>query len=187
MKRIFVRSLTIIGGLALLLVVVGLGIVVVSWMGKGRIPNKTILEADFEQGLIEYVPDDPLAQVMLAKTPVVRDTVEALERAAEDDRVVALVARVGVADLGLARIQEVHNAIMAFRSKGKPAIAHAETFGEFGPAATRTRTASRKRQRRPSAAFPLTPLKARGCVSTPARKPTRSLSSPEHINLALFL
>ena len=122
MKRILVGGLAIIGGLAILVVVVGLSVGVVYWISKGRVPAKTILEADFERGLIEYVPDDPVAQVMLAKTPIVRHRVEALKRASEDDRVVALVARVGVAEMGLAQIQEVRDAILAFRSKGKPAI-----------------------------------------------------------------
>jgi protease IV len=133
MKRILVGGLAIIGGLAMLVVVVGLGVGAVYWIGKGRIPAKTILEVDFERGLTEYVPDDPVAQVMLAKTPIVRNVVEALKRASEDDRVVALVARVGVAKMGLAQIQEMRDAILAFRSKGKPAIAYAETFGEAGP------------------------------------------------------
>lgn len=133
MKRILVGGLAIIGGLAILVVVVGLSVGVVYWISKGRVPAKTILEADFERGLIEYVPDDPVAQVMLAKTPIVRHRVEALKRASEDDRVVALVARVGVAEMGLAQIQEVRDAILAFRSKGKPAFAYAETFGEAGP------------------------------------------------------
>jgi protease-4 len=114
-------------------VAVGLSIGVVYWISKGDVPAKTILEVDFERGLTEYVPDDPVAQVMLAKAPLVRNVVDALKRASEDDRVVALVARVGVAKMGLAQIQEVRDAILAFRSTGKPAIAYAETFGEAGP------------------------------------------------------
>jgi protease-4 len=133
MRRILVGGLAIIGGLAILVVVVGLGVGVVYWISKGRVPAKTILEVDFERGLTEYVPDDPVAQVMLAKTRIVRNMVDALKTASEDDRVVALVARVGVAKMGLAQIQEMRDAILAFRSKGKPAIAYAETFGEAGP------------------------------------------------------
>jgi protease-4 len=33
----------------------------------------------------------------------------------------------------MAQVQELRNAIQAFRAKKKPAIAYAETFGEFGP------------------------------------------------------
>ncbi|MGH7960196.1 MAG: S49 family peptidase, partial [Candidatus Binatia bacterium] len=63
----------------------------------------------------------------------VRDVVAALVQASQDKRVVALVARVDAADMGLAQVQEIRDAILAFRSTGKLAIAHAETFGEFGP------------------------------------------------------
>ena len=44
-----------------------------------------------------------------------------------------LLARVGDDALGLAKIQEVRDAVAAFRSKGKLAIAFADSFGEFGP------------------------------------------------------
>src|SRR5574341_156702 len=62
-----------------------------------------------------------------------RDVVEALHQAATDDRVVALLARLGTTSLGLAQIQELRDAVLAFRDKGKRAVAHAATFGEFGP------------------------------------------------------
>ena len=60
-----------------------------------------------------------------------RDVVEGLERAAEDERVVGVVAKVGSAPMGLARLQELRDAVAVFRTSGKPAVAWAETFGEF--------------------------------------------------------
>jgi hypothetical protein len=120
MRRILVGGLAIIGGLAMLVVVVGLGVGVVYWTSKGRIPAKTILEVDFERGLTEYVPDDPVAQVMLAKTPIVRNVVEALKRASEDDRVVALVARVGMAKMGLRRSRRCATPSSASAARGNP-------------------------------------------------------------------
>jgi protease IV len=92
-----------------------------------------ILEADFDKGMIEYVPEDSLARLVLMQKPRVRGVVEALQKAATDDRVKGLVARVGGATLKLARVQEVRDAIIAFRASGKPAICYAETFGELGP------------------------------------------------------
>src|SRR5262249_2164592 len=86
-----------------------------------------------EQGLVEYVPDDPLGRVFQPRVLTTRDVVEALERAAADKRVVGLVARVGTGNMGLAQVQEVRDAILSFRGKGKFAVAYAETFGEFGP------------------------------------------------------
>src|ERR1700722_10956485 len=46
----------------------GTVIVVVGVIGKkGRVPSKTILEANFEQGLVEDVPDSPTARLMLTE------------------------------------------------------------------------------------------------------------------------
>lgn len=103
------------------------------WLFAGRVPKRVILEADFEQGMIEYVPEDPLARALLGKKLVVRDVVEALRKASQDDRVKGLVARVGQSSAKLAQVQEVRDAIISFRATGKPAIAYAETFGEVGP------------------------------------------------------
>lgn len=103
------------------------------WLFAGRVPKRVILEADFEQGMIEYVPEDPLARALFTKKPLVRDVVEALRKASQDDRVKGLVARVGQSNAKLAQVQEVRDAIISFRATGKPAIAYAETFGEVGP------------------------------------------------------
>lgn len=130
MKKIVVGGLAVIGGLV---VVCLLGFGFLYWLGKGGVPDKTILEVDFERGIIEYVPDDPIARFMLTDVSTLWDVVEGLERASVDDRVVALVARVGSGGIGVAQIQELRDAILAFRNKGHFAVAYAETFGEFGP------------------------------------------------------
>ncbi len=103
------------------------------WFGAGRVPKRVILEADFDQGVTEYVPDDPLARVLLAKKPGLRDMVEALQKASKDGRVKGLVARVGGSKMKLAQVQELRDAVAVFRASGKPAIVYAETFGEAGP------------------------------------------------------
>ena len=132
MKRILVGGLACIGGIVVLLVVV-LGLVLggLVWPHKGTVPAKTILEVDLTRGLDEQTPDNPVTGLVLAKSPTVRDVVEALQRASTDDRVVSLITRVGSAQTGLAQIQEVRDAILAFRDKGKRAVAFATTFGEF--------------------------------------------------------
>ena len=131
--KVLVRILAVIGGLVILGCFVGLMAVALFRAGKGGVPPNTILEVNLEQGIIEDVPDDPLAAFTLKDTPVMRDVVEALHKAGDDDRVTGLVARVGAAPLGMAQIQELRNAVLAFRAKKKPAVAFAETFGEFGP------------------------------------------------------
>ena len=103
------------------------------WRGKGSVPEKTVLEVDLERGVVEYVPDEFVGRFLLKRFLVLREVTETLEKAAQDRRVVGLVARVGASRMGMAQIQELRDAVTAFRGKGKPAIAFAETLGEFGP------------------------------------------------------
>jgi protease-4 len=130
-KSFFVRLLATVGALVLLAAIVG---VVCVFIAKRSIPSKVILEVDLEKRLVEYVPDDPVARIVSGRTPTMLDLIEALQRAATDNRVVGLIARVGEAGLPLADVQEIRDAVIAFRHTGKPAIAYAETFGEGGKA-----------------------------------------------------
>jgi protease IV len=119
-----------LGALVILAVVVGL---LVSWVGRDRVPGDAVLSVNLEQSVIESVPDDTLARAMLGDQLILRDLVESIDRAADDDRVKALVARIGGASQGTAAVQEIRQAVLRFRESGKPAIAYAETIGEVGP------------------------------------------------------
>jgi len=126
-KNFFVRLLATIGALVLLVAIVGGAACLIA---KRAIPSKVILEVNLEQRLVEYVPDDPVARIVSGRAPTMLNLIEALQRAATDNRVVGLIARVGEAGLPLADVQEIRDAVIAFRHTGKPAIAYAETFGE---------------------------------------------------------
>jgi protease-4 len=131
MKKLLVRLLATLGALLIVGVVVA-GIA--HMVSKGRVPGKTVLEIDFQQPLVEYVPDAPAARLLAGgKQPRVLDVVQTLERAGDDPRVVGLVARCGSGGLGLATVQELRDAVAAFRAKGKPATAFIETTAEAGP------------------------------------------------------
>ena len=99
---------------------------------KGRLPSKILLEADFERPIEEYMPDQPITKAFGGDEPTTRDVIDALDRAAADQRVGGFVARLGAVPMGLAQIQEIRDAVLRFRASGKPAVAYAETFGEFG-------------------------------------------------------
>jgi len=132
-KRLTVTLLAIIGSLAVAAAIIVCVILLYSFVTKDRVPAVTILELDLERGMVEYVPDDPVASGVLGSMPVVRDIVDALERAKDDNRVVGLVARLGTGPMSLGHIQEVRDAVISFRESGKPAIAYSETFGELAP------------------------------------------------------
>ncbi len=69
---------------------------------------------------------------MGGRKSTVRGFLDALERGAEDPRVKGVYAHIDGDTLGLAKTQEVRDAVAAFRGKGKFAIAFSESFGEFG-------------------------------------------------------
>ena len=131
MKRRIGRILAWIGAITVGVVILLIILVVNS--GEDPVPQKTVLEINLEQRLVEYVPDDPVAKLMADDVVVLRDLVRALNNAASDERVVGILARGGSSRMGFAQIQELRDAFLAFRKSGKPAVIFAETFGEFGP------------------------------------------------------
>ncbi|MGH3188947.1 MAG: signal peptide peptidase SppA [Streptosporangiaceae bacterium] len=90
-----------------------------------------ILELDLTDHLAEGPVTDPLAMIAARRRGRLLDVIEGLRRARHDDRVRALVAKVGGGRMGLARMQEIREAVADFRQSGKLAVAWAESFGEF--------------------------------------------------------
>ncbi|MBV9826346.1 MAG: signal peptide peptidase SppA [Alphaproteobacteria bacterium] len=97
------------------------------------LPSDIILSADFSRGFAAGNGPDPLATLVVGKRETLRDFLETLERAGDDSRVHGLYVHIGGDDLGLATVQELRDAVHAFRDKGKFAIVFSESFGEFGP------------------------------------------------------
>ena len=133
MKKLLIVLLSVVGGLTLIVVGLFLFFSLAQMVSKPGVSSFTVLEVDFEVPMIETIPDDPFAAYLLSGTPTVLDRVLALRRAARDDRVVGLVARVGSGGLGMANTQEMRDAITAFRASGKFAVVYSETLGEMGP------------------------------------------------------
>lgn len=133
MKRFFKIFLMIIGAGTLAMFLAGIGAAVFFRGNRESVPNKTVLELDFDKGFAEYIPDDPAARMMSGKSPTLLDVIGALQQASEDKRVVGLIGYIGHAEMGLAQIQELRNAVLAFRKKGKKTVAYSDTFGELGP------------------------------------------------------
>ena len=98
---------------------------------RQRRTGPLILELDLTDGLAEGPPQDPLSALLTIRRMRLPDLLEGLKRASTDDRVRALVVKVGGSRIGLAKIQELREAVLGFRQSGKLAVAWAETFGEF--------------------------------------------------------
>jgi protease-4 len=98
---------------------------------RQRRTGPLILELDLTEGIAEGPPADPLSALLTMRRTRLQDLLDGLRRAAADDRVRALVVKVGGSRIGLAKIQELRAAIGDFRASGKLAVAWAESFGEF--------------------------------------------------------
>ncbi len=132
MKRLFTRMLVIMGAVSLFTFVLFFVVNVVFFLKRPTVPEKTILELHLDKEIVEYVPEESVALAIFEESPRLVELLESIERAAGDERVKAIVANVGGARMGLAKIQEIRDAVKAFRQTGKKAYAFADTMGEFG-------------------------------------------------------
>ncbi|MGH3167955.1 MAG: signal peptide peptidase SppA [Trebonia sp.] len=98
---------------------------------RRRRTGPLILELDLTDGLAEGPPQDPVSALLTMRKLRLPDLLEALRRASQDDRVRALVVKVGGSRIGLAKVQELRSAIADFRQSGKLTVAWTESFGEF--------------------------------------------------------
>jgi len=122
--------------LLLLLVVFG-----ILWGAFSRsiplVPHKAALVIAPQGPLVEQLSGDPFERALaeiLRQAPVetlLRDVVDAIESAADDERISALYLDLsGMERSGLAKLQEVARAIDTFRESGKPVIAYGDFYDQ---------------------------------------------------------
>jgi len=133
MRRVLVGFFAAVGFLTVLFVV--LAVLLVGGLRPRVTPlaDNIILSVDLTRGLAEGPSEDRLLRLLVGAEPTLRDVLDAIEKASDDPRVKVLLARVGDDQLGLGKIQELRDAVAAFRAKGKTALSFADSFGEFGP------------------------------------------------------
>src|SRR5229473_524317 len=131
MRRFIVGFFTVVGLVVDVLVVGG----AVAWRllvpREPTIASSTILSLELGQSLAEAAPAASYARLFFEETPSLRDVLDALQRAGDDPRIKGVFARIGSDEMATATVQELREAIAAFRAKGKFAIAFADTLGEF--------------------------------------------------------
>ena len=133
MRRFVLGLFAAIGIIASLMI---LGVGALTWYlfaSRPPLPDSIVLTADLNRGLAPGPSQDALSEIVFGDKPTLRGFLDAIERAGDDPRVKALYAQLGQDALALATVQEVRDAIQAFRAKGKFALAFSESFGEFGP------------------------------------------------------
>ena len=131
-RRIIFGLFALVGGV----IVIGAIASAIAWRyfpaAQHRVPSQVVLTLDLADGVAERGSGGPLSWTSFGRVLTVRELTEGLDAAGRDPRVKGLVARLGTGDLGMARAQDIRDAILAFRQQGKFAVAFAESFGEAG-------------------------------------------------------
>jgi protease IV len=119
---------------AIFLLCIAAGLVARWWGVGGRRPGRprVVLDVNLDSSYPEAPTESTLGRLLSTPRPTLAELTTTIDRAARDEAVTGLVARVGSAPLGVARAQEVRDAIERFRSHKKFALAYADTFGEGG-------------------------------------------------------
>jgi len=105
------------------------------------LPNQMVLMLDLDAGLVEAQPEGPFAKLG-NNGYTLQQVVQTLDRAANDPRVTGLVARIDDVHLGIAKAQELRDAVADFRKSGKRTVAYSTSLGEGGPGTSAYYTAS---------------------------------------------
>lgn len=124
---------SIVGAITCFLIVVFLFLLFMGNLNRPRIHSNTVLEIDFEKGLIESVPDAFVYRLGGGGGQLqITSVVTALDIASKDKRIKGIIAHIAAMPFRYADAQEIRDAVIRFRKSGKPAFAFAESFGEAG-------------------------------------------------------
>ncbi len=132
MWRFLVGLLATVG--ALVLIAIGGVVALVSsgtFSGK-NLPQSIVLSLDLRDVPPETVSGGLWSGGLFSDKRDIVETVQLLRQAADDPRVVGLFVDIGDESAGLARVQELRQAIAHLRGKGKFAIGFAESLGSGG-------------------------------------------------------
>ena len=119
-------------GILFILILIGVVGLVSPKMRIAGVPDKAILEIDFNNAYAELRSDDFFAEWTGASSYSVFDLVRAINIASDDNRIKALKANINSSSLGMAQIQDIVNAIKVFKAKGKKTYMYSSSIGSFG-------------------------------------------------------
>jgi len=127
------RTATVLGFFLLLQIFVGLFIILPATMKtkeKVSLPKEMVLYLELDGPLSEIYVAQGFADALDAAPLTLRQTVDALNKAARDERVKGLVVRMSNAQLGLTQAHELNQALSLFKLAGKFAYVYSSSYGE---------------------------------------------------------
>ncbi len=133
MKRFFGKFFATIGILATLLIAVPL---LVGWYLKSdsiEIPPQTFLTIDLSQPISDSPETDPWQSLFMPPQPNLLSLVRSIHHAKSDPKISGIVLDINHLSIGMAQLDEIRQALVAFRKSGKPIYAYSDSFGDLSP------------------------------------------------------
>ena len=132
MWRYIVGLLATVGVLTLIAVGGGIALIASGPFSPAPLPRSMVLSVDLRHVPPEATSSDLLHGGLFRSSRDLVDVAQLLWQAADDPRVIGLFVEIGDDQAGLARVQELRQAIASFRGKGKFAVGFAESLGGSG-------------------------------------------------------
>lgn len=132
MWRFILGVLATVGVLTLIAVGGVVALIMSGPFASKPLPETIVLSVDLRDVPSESGTTDLLRGGLFGSSRDIVDTVQLLWQAADDPRVVGMFVEIGDESAGLARVQELRQAITHFRGKGKFAVGFAEALGSGG-------------------------------------------------------
>lgn len=137
------RTAMVVGFFVLFNIVLSLLLLPVVFKGAApMLPDEMVLRLDFDGGIAELPQEAGFADPFSPPALTVRELVEALDFAADDERVKGLVAQMKGGGISLAHAHEIRGALARFRAAGKFAHIYSMSYGEAGGGISRYYLAS---------------------------------------------
>ncbi len=130
--KAWVWALAVIGGLFVLVVLGVLASMRQDMSFTWEMPDKAILLIDADDSYSEVNAGDLWAELSGEGGIAFAELINAVNKAADDERVQALVMKISTSQLGLAQVQELRDTVKKFRQKGKPAYVYSNGLGSLG-------------------------------------------------------
>jgi protease-4 len=92
--------------------------------------SESVLSLKLHGPYLEHTNLGGLSTLFVGKDKSLYDLTRAVFHAAQDDKIRGLVVRIESPHLGVAQIQELREALLAFKKTGKPSWCYADSFGE---------------------------------------------------------
>src|SRR5690554_3210918 len=99
-----------------------IGILVSATEKQVTVADNSMLLLDLEQQIVDRAPNDPFQDLnipgfTMTRTIGLDQITEALEKAADDDRIKGVYLKLSIVNGGMASIEEIRNALIEFKEK----------------------------------------------------------------------